>query len=198
MQRVQTIWDSPVGPLRIAADVDLKQNGVLDHGPVSELGHPAIKPKSYETVQGHCVGVYFPEHHPAPQHWDETVDLVSAGEIRILDTIVVQLAEYFGGQRDRFEIPCQMFGTPFQQEVWAQLSTIPAGQTVTYREIAIQIARPQAIRAVGAAVARNPISIIVPCHRVIGSNGKLTGFAGGVERKEWMLNLEKSTHRAAM
>ncbi|MBP8257362.1 MAG: methylated-DNA--[protein]-cysteine S-methyltransferase, partial [Opitutaceae bacterium] len=88
--------------------------------------------------------------------------------------------------------PCTAAGTPFQTKVWEALSAIPYGSTRTYAQIARQIGRPRAVRAVGAAIGRNPLSILVPCHRVIGSNGKLTGFAGGLPRKEVLLELERS------
>jgi methylated-DNA-[protein]-cysteine S-methyltransferase len=101
-----------------------------------------------------------------------------------------QLTEYFAGQRDVFTIPLDMRGTPFQQDVWRALQAIPFGKTLTYGEIAKQLGRPNASRAVGAANGRNPISIVVPCHRVIGSSGKLTGFAGGLDVKAQLLNLE--------
>lgn len=101
-----------------------------------------------------------------------------------------QLTEYFAGNRESFDLPLAPEGTVFQQEVWAALRTIPFGETRTYADIARQIGRPKAVRAVGAANGRNPISIITPCHRVIGSNGELTGFAGGLKTKEFLLNFE--------
>ncbi|MFW9080826.1 methylated-DNA--[protein]-cysteine S-methyltransferase [Pseudomonas sp. P2757] len=101
-----------------------------------------------------------------------------------------QLKEYFTGTRDAFELDLDFTGTEFQRKVWAALLTIPFGETRTYSQIAIQIGHPSAVRAVGAANGRNPISIIAPCHRVIGASGKLTGFAGGLEAKERLLTLE--------
>ena len=94
-----------------------------------------------------------------------------------------QLNEYFAGKRETFSLKLDGAGTEFQKEVWQALATIPFGETRSYGQIARQIGHPKAVRAVGAANGRNPISIIVPCHRVIGSNGKLTGFAGGLETK---------------
>jgi methylated-DNA-[protein]-cysteine S-methyltransferase len=102
-----------------------------------------------------------------------------------------QLKEYFDGQRTSFSVPLDFVGTDFQQKVWRALLTIPFGETRSYGQIAKQIGSAAAIRAVGAANGRNPISIIGPCHRVIGSNGKLTGYAGGLAAKELLLNLEK-------
>ena len=101
-----------------------------------------------------------------------------------------QLGEYFEGQRSLFSLPLDPIGTEFQKTVWRALSTIPYGETRTYLQIARQIGNEKTVRAVGAANGRNPISIIVPCHRVIGSSGELTGFAGGLEAKAWLLSLE--------
>lgn len=101
-----------------------------------------------------------------------------------------QLEEYFAGTRNAFDLELDFAGTEFQKKVWAALLTIPFGETRTYSQIAQQIGHPSAVRAVGAANGRNPISIIAPCHRVIGASGKLTGFAGGLEAKERLLTLE--------
>ena len=101
-----------------------------------------------------------------------------------------QLLEYFAGQRRRFELELDFAGTDFQIRVWHALLTIPFGETRSYRDIAVQIGQPTAVRAVGAANGRNPISIIAPCHRVIGSSGSLTGFAGGLAAKQLLLSLE--------
>jgi methylated-DNA-[protein]-cysteine S-methyltransferase len=105
-----------------------------------------------------------------------------------------ELQEYFAGERSEFSLPLDLRGTEFQRAVWRVLQTIPFGTTLTYGEIAAQLARPSASRAVGAANGRNPVSIVVPCHRVIGSTGKLTGFAGGLEIKARLLALESSRH----
>ena len=101
-----------------------------------------------------------------------------------------QLKEYFAGTRTRFDVPLEFTGTEFQKQVWAALLTIPFGETRSYRDIAEQIGNVKAVRAVGAANGRNPISIIAPCHRVIGASGDLTGFAGGLKAKEMLLLLE--------
>src|SRR4051812_39649702 len=101
-----------------------------------------------------------------------------------------QLTEYFAGRRRTFDIPLSPGGTPFQNQVWEALREIPYGETVSYVEIARAIGRPTASRAVGAANGRNPIAVIVPCHRVIGSNGLLIGYAGGAARKRRLLDLE--------
>jgi len=103
-----------------------------------------------------------------------------------------QLTDYFAGRRKAFDIEIDLVGTEFQTKVWMALSTIPHGQTRSYAEIAAQIGHPTAVRAVGAANGRNPVSIIVPCHRVIGASGDLTGFAGGLAAKKRLLALERS------
>ncbi len=108
----------------------------------------------------------------------------------ILDRAEQQLAEYFAGTRNRFDLELDFQGTEFQKKVWKALLSIPFGQTRSYLEIAIQIGHPAAVRAVGAANGKNPISIIAPCHRVIGSSGALTGFAGGLAAKQLLLTLE--------
>ncbi|MDM1493533.1 methylated-DNA--[protein]-cysteine S-methyltransferase [Acinetobacter indicus] len=102
-----------------------------------------------------------------------------------------QLNEYFQGQRQTFELPLDFEGTEFQKKVWQALLNIPFGETRSYRQIAEQVGSPNAVRAVGAANGQNPISIIAPCHRVIGSGGKLVGFAGGLDNKEILLKLEQ-------
>lgn len=102
-----------------------------------------------------------------------------------------QLREYFTGTRTAFDLPLDFRGTDFQKSVWAELLAIPFGETRSYGEIAMKLGRPKASRAVGAANGRNPISIVAPCHRVIGSNGALTGFAGGIAAKAYLLELER-------
>ena len=116
--------------------------------------------------------------------------LIEAPDNAILVETERQLSEYFAGTLTAFTVPLDFAGTDFQKSVWAALLTIPFGETRSYAEIARQIGRPSAVRAVGAANGRNPISIIAPCHRVVGSNGALTRFAGGLEAKERLLRLE--------
>ena len=102
-----------------------------------------------------------------------------------------QILQYFSGQRTQFDLPMDLKGTAFQQSVWQELSKIPYGKTVAYSYIAKEINNPKAVRAVGRAIGQNPLTIVIPCHRVIGKNGKLTGFRGGLEMKEVLLALEK-------
>ena len=150
-------FDSPIGPLTIAADT---------HG----LRHVLFA--------SHC--------RPAAgqAQWQHAPDAAVLAEPRR------QLLQYLQGQRQAFQLPLAPVGTPFQQAVWAALARIPFGQTWSYRQLAGDIGRPTAVRAVGAANGRNPLPIILPCHRVIGSNGQLTGFAGGLVVKQALLQLE--------
>jgi methylated-DNA-[protein]-cysteine S-methyltransferase len=110
---------------------------------------------------------------------------------RILADAVRELEEYFAGERTEFDLPLDPVGTPFQQQAWHVLRTIPYGRTISYGEQADRLGDRNKSRAVGAANGRNPISIIVPCHRVVGSTGKLTGFAGGLDTKDWLLRHER-------
>ena len=109
----------------------------------------------------------------------------------ILDSTVNQLNEYFSGNRGEFNLPFDLLGTEFQIKVWLELQSITFGETTTYGAIASGIGRPHASRAVGGALNKNPISIVLPCHRVIGANGLLTGYGGGMERKIWLLEHEQ-------
>lgn len=115
---------------------------------------------------------------------------VESPEHPVLRETANQLQAYFAGKLNEFDLPLDLVGTPFQQKVWAALQTIPYGETRSYADIARQIGHPTAFRAVGAANGRNPVSIVVPCHRAIGANGSLTGFAGGLEIKRRLLALE--------
>jgi methylated-DNA-[protein]-cysteine S-methyltransferase len=109
------------------------------------------------------------------------------GTVPLLSAAVRQLTEYFAGTRREFDLPLRLQGTTFQTRVWRELSEIPYGQTWSYGQLAHRIEKPSASRAVGLANGRNPISILVPCHRVIGADGSLTGYGGGLERKRWLL-----------
>jgi len=102
-----------------------------------------------------------------------------------------ELNEYLDGQRTAFSVPCQTRGNPFQEKVWDRLKTIPFGETVSYGELAAELGDPHLAQAVGSAVGRNPISIIIPCHRVVGRSGQLTGYAGGLRNKRFLLELEE-------
>jgi methylated-DNA-[protein]-cysteine S-methyltransferase len=117
-------------------------------------------------------------------------ELVENPDHPVLVRTEKELGEYFAGKRDAFTIPLDMRGTHFQKQVWEALLGIPFGETRTYGQLAHQLGKPKATRAVGAANGRNPLAILVPCHRVIGFSGKLTGFAGGLEAKAHLLRLE--------
>jgi len=122
---------------------------------------------------------------PDPTHW------AAAPDHPVLQEAAAQLADYFSGRRQHFDLQLDLTnGTAFQQSVWQALLAIPFGKTTTYGELARRIGRPRAVRALGAAVGRNPVSIIVPCHRVIGTDGALTGYAGGLDRKTALLRTE--------
>jgi methylated-DNA-[protein]-cysteine S-methyltransferase len=120
-------------------------------------------------------------------------ELVANGQHPVLLETERQLGEYFAGKRKTFSIALDMRGTRFQKDVWEALLAIPFGETRSYGQLAKQLGNPRATRAVGAANGKNPVSIIVPCHRVIGSSGKLTGFAGGLDAKAQLLSLEKQS-----
>ncbi|MFF0266346.1 methylated-DNA--[protein]-cysteine S-methyltransferase [Kribbella sp. NPDC004536] len=131
------------------------------------------------------VGIYFPHHWVKPSAETlgiEVTDPLIAG-------VAEQLEEYFDGRRVRFDLPVRLEGDEFQRRVWAVLEEIPYGETTTYGEIAQRLGEPA--QAVGKAVGQNPVSIVVPCHRVIGKNGSLTGYAGGLKRKQFLLDLEE-------
>lgn len=115
-----------------------------------------------------------------------------ADTFAILINCFTQLDEYFKGERLEFSVPFIIEGTAFQQSVWQALTTVPYGKTASYKEIAILVGNEKAVRAVGTTNSKNLISIIVPCHRIIGTNGKLTGYAGGLWRKEWLLEHEQN------
>jgi methylated-DNA-[protein]-cysteine S-methyltransferase len=109
----------------------------------------------------------------------------------LLERASQQIREYFAGSRTEFDLPLSLAGTPFQVSVWQALQNIPYGRTVSYGQVAQIIGRPKAVRAVGAANGQNPVSIIVPCHRVVGADGSLIGYGGGLDRKEWLLDHER-------
>lgn len=139
-------------------------------------------------TDGRLSGLYMEDHRPGPAV-EALGDRVRTG----FDAELEQLGDYFAGHRRIFDLPLEPEGTPFQRRIWASLRAIPYGQTRSYAELARAIGNPAAIRAVAMANARNPISVIVPCHRVIGSDGRLTGYAGGLARKRFLLDLEAAT-----
>lgn len=140
--------------------------------------------------------VYFPGHRRQPDS-AEFGPLVEAESDPVLGPAVTQLGEYFRGERRDFELPLAPKGESFQQSVWRLLLEIPYGQTTSYGAIAAALGDPGLAQAVGGAVGRNPVSIIIPCHRVVGSDGKLTGYAGGLERKIFLLEHEEPAEATA-
>lgn len=161
---VQTRADTALGPVRLAA-----------------------------SPNGLC-GIWFEgqRHEPTQQLHGSTAWAEAEGH-PLLVQAVAQLQQYLRGERDSFDVPLDLSGgTPFQQEVWRALLTIGRGATRTYGELSQRLGRPSAVRAVGAAVGRNPLSVVVPCHRVLGADGSLTGYAGGLDRKAALLALENA------
>ncbi|WP_019874928.1 methylated-DNA--[protein]-cysteine S-methyltransferase [Sporichthya polymorpha] len=142
-----------------------------------------------ETV----VGIYMDDarHLPPAERFGPPDD----GSSVVLKEADLQLGEYFAGERTVFDLPLAAEGTPFQRRVWDALCEIPYGETISYGELARRIGQPTASRAVGLANGRNPISVVVPCHRVIGSSGKLVGYGGGLSRKQTLLELEQGRDR---
>jgi methylated-DNA-[protein]-cysteine S-methyltransferase len=138
------------------------------------------------SPDGELTGLYMDQqrHRPAQSLFGDRDD-------SLLPQVAVQLEEYFAGRRTRFDLPLKLVGTAFQQEVWTALLDIPYGRTTTYGELAERLGKPRAARAVGLANGRNPIGIVVPCHRVVGSTGSLTGYGGGLDRKQHLLSHER-------
>lgn len=159
---IHDLFDSPVGGLLLAAD---------------DAGLTEIQ--------------FEPHRRPAPASGGSPrpTDGASAAA-RTIAEARAQLTAYFAGELDTFALPLAAHGTPFQERVWAALRDIPFGETISYAELARRVGEPRAVRAVGGANGRNPLPVVVPCHRVIGADGSLTGFGGGMERKRWLLDHE--------
>ncbi|GAA2793291.1 methylated-DNA--[protein]-cysteine S-methyltransferase [Saccharopolyspora taberi] len=145
-----------------------------------------VGPLTLVATDGVLSGIYMDQqrHRPPQETFGEPDDAP-------FEACARQLEEYFSGRLRDFDLPLHFAGTPFQRTVWAALCEIPYGQTVSYGELAERIGRPTASRAVGLANGRNPIGIVVPCHRVVGSGGALTGYGGGLERKRQLLDFER-------
>jgi methylated-DNA-[protein]-cysteine S-methyltransferase len=159
----QVLHDSPIGPLRLAA-----------------------------SEEGLCA-LYMSKHRHAPDEESTAWEPLTADDrrqARIIDETQRQLDDYFAGRLTVFDLPLAFHGTEFQNTVWRALCAIGHGVTISYGELARRIGNPKAVRAVGLANGRNPISIVVPCHRVIGADGSMTGYGGGIERKIFLLDLE--------
>ena len=125
-------------------------------------------------------------------------ETIEDGDHPVLTAAKTQIAEYLAGERSSFDLPLDLVGTDFQIDVWHALDAIPFGETQSYGELADTLGKPGAARAVGAATGRNPVSIVIPCHRLVGSSGKLTGFAGGIDAKRWLLQHEQPTEQLSL
>lgn len=147
-------------------------------------------------IAGDDIGVQLIEFH-TPRHPFARGEEWREGDNDVLQRLRVQLEEYFRGRRRSFDLPLSPQGTEFQRQVWWELANIPFGDTISYAQLALRIGRPTATRAVGAANGRNPIPIVLPCHRVIGADGSLTGFGGGLPTKQFLLQLEGALPRDA-
>jgi len=146
-----------------------------------------VGPLTLTSDGKHLTGIYFARHKDrlaAQKDWQRD------DALPVLQRACLEVTEYFAGQRTRFDLPLALQGTDFQRSVWQALLKIPFGRTSTYGALAAAVGKPAAARAVGAAVGANPISIVVPCHRIIGKDGSLTGFGGGLDRKTRLLKLE--------
>jgi methylated-DNA-[protein]-cysteine S-methyltransferase len=140
------------------------------------------------NAQGDALqGIYFvhQKHFPA-----DTATWREAQQAPLLDTAAAQLHEYFAGARTTFDLPLAPVGTPFQRRVWQAIAEVPFGATIAYAELARRIGMSSAVRAAAAATGRNPLTVVIPCHRIVGSDGRMTGYAGGLERKRALLDLE--------
>ncbi|MDP9868387.1 MULTISPECIES: methylated-DNA--[protein]-cysteine S-methyltransferase [Streptosporangium] len=138
------------------------------------------------ATDGVLSGTYMQDHRHMPDPATFGPKVISGFE-----EATEQLTQYFAGQRKTFTLRTHLTGSHFQRRIWQALTTIPYGHTVTYAELAAEIGSPEAVRAVGAANGANPIAVVVPCHRVIGADGNLTGFSGGLARKQFLLDLER-------
>jgi methylated-DNA-[protein]-cysteine S-methyltransferase len=165
---------------------------------------PIFSRRTYEapfgvvTVVGSDLGIRFVmfsnDAHPKPLEMLHISDI----EIHVsVNDAITQLEEYFAGSRLDFELPLDLQGTEFQVAAWNALAEIPYGRTASYGQQAASIGRSKAVRAIGGANGRNPVAIVLPCHRIVGADGSLTGFGGGIEVKKWLLDHEQSTLRSA-
>ena len=171
LSTAQRVMATPIGPLTLVAD---------------EIGLRAV---TWPDEDGSRVGLAGRLKEAPAGDRGSDVPPNSRAEA-VLDAAERQLVEYFEGGRSNFDLPMHLVGTEFQQEAWRALAKIPFGQTISYGEQAARLGRPKAVRAVGSANGRNPLSVVLPCHRVVGANGDLTGFAAGLDTKRWLLDHE--------
>jgi methylated-DNA-[protein]-cysteine S-methyltransferase len=168
--------------------------GTMDGERTHAVLDSPLGPLTVVAIDGTLCGLYMDlQRHRPPEETFGT----PADDPAPFGTVAEQLKAYFDGDLTEFDLPLTMIGTPFQKRVWAALREIPYGETVSYGELAHEIGSPNASRAVGLANGRNPIGVIVPCHRVVGSGGDLTGYGGGLERKRYLLDFERRTKNTA-
>jgi methylated-DNA-[protein]-cysteine S-methyltransferase len=160
---------------------------IASHPTITTSMDSPIGELTLTAVGGSLTGIHMNEQRHIPK-----IPAESERDDAGLAPIVGQLNAYFAGELTDFEIPMDLRGTDFQRRVWSELCGIPYGETISYGELARRVGNPKASRAVGLANGRNPIAIVVPCHRVIGADGSLTGYGGGLERKVWLLEHEAS------
>ena len=195
------IADQSVSRKEASTMVDLLLNGLNGLEPHHRSASPTsdLTSSHVDTPIGRLILIASPVGLRAVMHHDVDDEArrvrlseqeILPGSTPILDEAQKQLDEYFSGHRHTFDLPLDPEGTGFQRAVWASLTSIPTGETRTYTEQAVSLGRPRAVRAVAGADGRNPLAVIVPCHRIIGADGSLTGYAWGVDRKRWLLNHE--------
>jgi len=155
------------------------------------LQESSLGPLFLRAQDGKLTGLFFADQPHAPVIGP---DWIKDDDAEIFAQTIREIEEFAAGERREFSVDTGAKGTPFQTQVWREIAAIPYGETVTYGEIARRIGQPAAVRAVGTAAGRNPLCLIVPCHRVVGATGALTGYAGGMNRKQLLLDLEKSAH----
>lgn len=156
-----------------------------------------LGPLTLVTREGALAGVYMTQQRHLPPE-DTFGPRVTTSDVPVFTRTAEQLAAYFAGDLRDFDIDLSTSGTPFQCRVWAALRDIPYGETASYGELAAALGQPSASRAVGLANGKNPVSIIVPCHRVVGANGSMTGYGGGIARKRWLLDFEGGTQQTLL
>jgi methylated-DNA-[protein]-cysteine S-methyltransferase len=183
-----TTAPTTAAPTTVAAEPDATVHTIVD----SPLG-----PLTLVTRAGGLAGVYMTQQRHLPPE-DTFGPRVAVTDVPLLTRTADQLAAYFAGDLRDFDLDMSTSGTPFQRRVWTALRDIPYGETVTYGELAAAVGQPTASRAVGLANGRNPLSIVVPCHRVVGANGSMTGYGGGIERKRWLLDFERGTRQPVL
>jgi methylated-DNA-[protein]-cysteine S-methyltransferase len=154
-----------------------------------------VGPLTLVATDGALSGLYMEKQRHLPP--EETFGALDDPGTDPFATVAAQLTAYFAGELTEFDVPLNLHGTPFQRRVWTALQDIPYGETTSYGELAAELGNPSASRAVGLANGRNPVGVIVPCHRVVGSTGSLTGYGGGLDRKRYLLDFERKTRTRA-